>query len=29
MQNNSMKTIFTTGSIDMETGGEVDKICKH
>ena len=29
MQNNSRKTIFTTVSIDKETGGLVEKICKH
>lgn len=29
MQNNSRKTIFTTVSIDKETGGLVEKICKR
>ena len=29
MQNNSRKTIFTTVSIDKETSGLVDKICKR
>ncbi len=29
MQNNSRKTIFTTVSIDKETGGVVEKICKR
>ena len=29
MQNNNRKTIFTTVSIDKETGGLVEKICKR
>ena len=29
MQNKSSKTIFTTVSIDKETGGLVEKICKR